>query len=342
MRNPRQCALLVILALALAVSQVSSGNADEHRVVVGMATTSVNVTTWWHGENALDLTNRVGPTDTDVYHQSHFQSGNGGWLRAVARNYSISTTCHGRYVDLYDPGNNYLGTLNYVHVLSSLPENYTWIIPASGWDIVYLGTVIDPEPSDCAWHGAHLHQGGVGTNVQYGANLQSYVASQGQPDIISPTGDYTNRWIDKVTLIDSDGDGCTDSQEAAMGFNPHNYWDFYDVPTAAMPDPAPNGIKDRVVSVLDAMAVVRYSNLNSTTPPGGYPTGVCGDNPSFFGMDYDCDKNGDGRADGLDYDRYAGPLPNPPWDTGPPDGHINILDVWWVAKQMSLNLDCRH
>jgi hypothetical protein len=310
------CAVLVA---ALALSSVSSTNADEHRVIVGMATTSVDVTTWWHGENALDLRNRVGPTVTNVYHQSHFQSGNGGWLRAVARDYAISVTCHGRYVDLYDPGNNYLGTLNYVHVVSSLPENYTWIIPASGWDIEYIGTVIEQEDtSNCPWTGAHLHQGGVGTNVAKDAGLQSYVASQGQPNIIDPTGDYTNRWLHKVTLIDSDGDGCSDQEELgsnpALGGqrDPHNPYDFASVPPSGLGPPLWVGIEDKAVNVFDVASVIKFVGA------------AAGGGPSGKGFYYDNDLNNNGRPDGDEFEAQNGSA----------NGAINVFDVQAVIAQV--------
>jgi len=41
--------------------------------------------------------------------------------------------------------------------------------------------------------------------------------------------------------------------------------------------------------------------------------------------------------DGRDYDCSPGPLPNPPYDAGPPDGTVNLGDVV-VLKQVGL--DC--
>jgi hypothetical protein len=127
-----------------------------------------------------------------------------------------------------------------------------------------------------------------------------------------------------------------------MGFNPNAWYDFYDVPVPARPDLAPNGIRNRVVDVRDALAVLWYAFTDST--------GTCGDNPNGKGMDYDCDKgmdtNGDivvdippdGVPDGRSLDRSPGPAPNPPWDAGPPNGVIDMGDV--LAALAQFGLDC--
>ena len=225
-----------VALLGLFMAGTGGVDADEHRVIVGMSTTAANVhTRWWHGENALDLTNRNGATGGAlVYYQSHIFSGNGA-LTAKARNYQITTTCDGRYVDLYDAGGTLLGTLNYVHIASTLPQNYTWTIPGSGWTIEFLGTVLSSEDAECSWTGIHLHQGGVGWKTPYNSGLSAHVAGEGHTDYIDPTGNYTDHWLHKATTVDSDGDGCSDQQEQGSNHasggsrDPHNYWDFYDV-----------------------------------------------------------------------------------------------------------------
>ena len=55
------------------------------------------------------------------------------------------------------------------------------------------------------------------------------------------------------------------------------------------------------------------------------------------GVDYDSDKNGDTVKDGRDYDRSSSPLPNPPWDAGPPNGAVNMPDVLLALAQINLN-----
>jgi hypothetical protein len=130
--------------------------------------------------------------------------------------------------------------------------------------------------------------------------------------------------------LDSDGDGCADAQELALGLNPTAWHDFYDVPVPAYPDPTPNGPRNGAISLGDVGAVLFYT--------GASPTGVCGDNPNGMGVDYDCDKDGDTIADGVDYDRSPSPPPNPPWDAGPPNSAISLADVGAVLAQSGL--DC--
>ena len=116
-----------------------------------------------------------------------------------------------------------------------------------------------------------------------------------------------------------------------MGFNAGAWYDFFDVPVPARADPLPNGARDWAISLGDAGAVMLYV--------GTSPSGVCGDNANGNGVDYDCDKDGSGTADGLDYDRNSSPLANPPWDAGPPDGAVNVADVGAVLAQAGLSCD---
>ena len=127
-----------------------------------------------------------------------------------------------------------------------------------------------------------------------------------------------------------------------MGFNPNAWYDLYDVPAPVVPDSAPNGIRNKVVDIGDAVAVLFYAFTEST--------GVCGDNPNGNGVDYDCDKgmdiNGDtvadippdGVPDGRGYDRTDSPAPNPPADAGPPNGVIDMGDA--LAALAQFGLDC--
>ena len=111
-----------------------------------------------------------------------------------------------------------------------------------------------------------------------------------------------------------------------MGFNPSAWYDFYDVPVPANRDPAPNGPRNRAVSLADVLAVLWYARAADDGVPNGN------------GVDYDSDKNGDTIEDGRDYDRSPGMPPNPPWDAGPPDGAVTIRDVLGVMGQVGL--DC--
>jgi hypothetical protein len=128
---------------------------------------------------------------------------------------------------------------------------------------------------------------------------------------------------------DDDADGCTPAQEISIGLDPTAWYDFFDVPVPARPDPLPNGLWDRVVNLGDVGAVLLYAGASST--------GSCGDNPSGTGVDYDCDKDADTIVDGLDYDRSAGGAPDPPWEAGPPDQAVNLVDVGAVLAQAGLS-----
>jgi hypothetical protein len=141
---------------------------------------------------------------------------------------------------------------------------------------------------------------------------------------------------------DTDGDGCKDNMETPArpndllppllpaetgAYDPQAWYDFYDVPVPAYPDPAPNGTRNQAVNVQDVVGVLKYAGTQNDGPPNGY------------GVDYDSDKNGDTVEDGRDYDRSPGPLPSPPWDAGAPDGAVNVQDV--VALLRQVGLDCR-
>ncbi len=152
-----------------------------------------------------------------------------------------------------------------------------------------------------------------------------------------------------VGAADSDGDGCVDALEDYYGLDSGAWYDFYDVPVAAVADPDPNGKWNKVVDIGDVLAVLFYAFADPTPD-------VCGDNSNANGVDYDCDKgvdnNGDtvadiapdGVADGLDYDRSAG-LPDPDGSgplvdpAGEPNGNIDISDVLAVLAQ-SFIVDC--
>jgi uncharacterized repeat protein (TIGR01451 family) len=147
---------------------------------------------------------------------------------------------------------------------------------------------------------------------------------------------------------DFDDDGCTDAEEQAGApapkpgstgaYNPAAWYDFYDVPVPAKSDAlGANGTKNRAVNLQDVVAVLKYVG-----------TSVNGA-PNSNGVDYDTikgvDLNGDSTNDipsphqikeGEKYDRSPGPLPNPPYDAGPPDGVVNLQDVVVVLKQVGL------
>jgi hypothetical protein len=121
-----------------------------------------------------------------------------------------------------------------------------------------------------------------------------------------------------------------------MGFNAHNYWDFYDVPVPANRDPTPNGPRNRAVNMADVLAVLFY--VGAYNGDGGAPNG----NGVSYDSYKDADWNGDtvvnsGDKVGLRYDRSAGAPPNPPWDAGPPSGAVAMNDVLAVMAQVGLS-----
>jgi hypothetical protein len=264
---------------------------DEHRVIAGLGVTDVEAVYWgapyngyWHGwsdygEAALDLRRPGDPwtngtIGTPVYVITWAWSG-GGVLHFETRDYSISTACTGRYVDLKDSGNNTLGALSYVHLDSMQPEHDTWTSLASGWTIRYVGTVAGSQPG-CSWEAPHLHEGmtTASTNVWYNTAVPD---SQGRINPTNPAPPSYN-WMFKVTLIDSDGDGVPDTSDNCPSvYNPGQ------------------------------------ENFDADGPPGGNGpgigngTGIAGNdatvpNGDGWGDACDTDDDNDGLADGSDSD----------------------------------------
>jgi len=317
---------------------------DEHRVISGLAITRVMVTSWWdHGssyaEAALDLQHPDGYLATggiDVYVMTWPWSGS-GWMSFATQEYRHDPSyCDGRYVVLKDPGGNVLGRLTYVHLAQQAGVGETWYSNAGTWTIRYIGKVATSQHSLCVTpYYAHLHQGQTvaSQRITYNTGLPHPYG------IIDPTNDPANKWMHRVILIDSDGDGCSDSEEGAMGFNPHNYWDVYDVPVPAYPDPTPNGPKNTAVAMDDVLAVLFY--VGTYEGDGG--------SPNANGVAYDSDKGVDTDADtvvdippdripdGQDYDRSPSATPNPPWDAGSPDDAVAMDDVLAVLAQTGLS-----
>jgi hypothetical protein len=335
------------------ISQATSSEFadDQHRVVAGLALTTVRVTSWWdhgsaYGEAALDLQHPDGEDYTknvNVYVITWPWSGSGRMFFTTDEYQHIpyGSYCTGRYVNLTDAGGNPLGRLTYVHVANEAGIGDAWYTNTGTWTIRYIGQVATTQLADCVspYH-PHLHQG---QNVPSDQTTYNTALPQ-PPGIINPTNDPANNWMLRVTLIDSDGDGCSDSAEAAGApdsqpgstgaYDPHNYWDFYDVPIPAKDDPTPNGPRDRAVNMMDVTGVLKYVGAEVNGPSNGR-------------VDYDSLKDGDWNGDtvvnsddkvGRRYDRSPSPSPSPPYDAGPPDGYVNMQDVTVLVKQVGL--DC--
>lgn len=145
-----------------------------------------------------------------------------------------------------------------------------------------------------------------------------------------------------LSAADSDGDGCSEYQEAAgtsppfpgstctspeSCYSDSNLHDFYDVPVPALPDPEPNGSRDQAIAMDDVLAVLFY--VGTYDGDGG--------TPNANGVAYDVDKDADTVKVGRDYDRSPSAQPNPPWEVGLPDGGVSMDDVLAVLAQVGLN-----
>ena len=124
--------------------------------------------------------------------------------------------------------------------------------------------------------------------------------------------------------VDSDSDGCSDIKELLLvpPTDPHNAWDFYNVPVPALFAAANPLIvfPDHVVGAADAQAVFGYYKKSAKT---GSP-------------EYEQDLNGNGIKDGLEYDRsFAGPA-----KSGPPDGVIRASDAQLAFAQFKKTYRC--
>jgi hypothetical protein len=189
-----------------------------------------------------------------------------------------------------------------------------------------------------------IYHGSATTN-DVATGTWSYLGSVVGPNITATITDASGNTSEFSAPVpysppDTDGDGCTDAQELAMGFNPNAWYDFYDVPQPSRADPAPNGPRNQAVTLKDVLAVLMY--VGTYAGDGGVPNanGVAYD--SDKGTDTDGDTVAevppDGVPDGQDYDRTPGVAPNPPWEAGPPNGAINLKDV--LAALAQVGLDC--
>ncbi len=134
-----------------------------------------------------------------------------------------------------------------------------------------------------------------------------------------------------TVLADTDGDGCSDAKELGGNWrlggqrDPNNPWDFGDVPVPNLSASSPNSPKNRAVTLGDVLAALYYVG----TVDGGQPNAV--------GMRYNSDFNGNGIADGREYDRTPSPFPGQPWRSGPPNGSVTLQDVSVLLAQVSTN-----
>jgi hypothetical protein len=171
----------------------------------------------------------------------------------------------------------------------------------------------------------------------------SNTANPGQEDSDQDAlGDACDSCVDDQ---DCDDDGCADGEEvpgpgaaapkpgSTGAYDPLAWYDFYDVPVPAVPDPEANGSKNRGINIADVLAVLFYVGAYEGGPPN--PSGVAYDSVKGS-CDWDADTTPD--EEGFCYDRSPGVEPNPPWEVGPPSGAVNMSDVLAVLAQAGL--DC--
>jgi hypothetical protein len=115
--------------------------------------------------------------------------------------------------------------------------------------------------------------------------------------------------------LDDDNDGCTDAQELGptpgLGGmrNPHNFWDFYDVPAGASLS------RDGAVASADLFALI--GRFNSSGDPGEDP--LSPPPPSGYHAAFDR-----GGVDG-----------SQPWDLTAANGSISGTDIFLVLAQLN-------
>jgi hypothetical protein len=130
--------------------------------------------------------------------------------------------------------------------------------------------------------------------------------------------------------LDTDDDGCADGREVrtqtftpSMGGDrdPVSPWDFYDVPVPALTVANTSGVRNKAVTLSDALAVVFYAGAFDNA------------GPNVNGVDYDTDLNSNGVEDGREYDRTPSSTPGKPWKSNGPNGAVQLADALVAVNQ---------
>jgi hypothetical protein len=127
------------------------------------------------------------------------------------------------------------------------------------------------------------------------------------------------------------GDGCDDKEETGpnrtMGGdrNPLDPWDFYDVVVPAVTSGDTSGIRNKVIGLTDAAAVLYYVGTINGGPPNGN------------GVDYDTDLNGDGTLEGREYDRLPALNQAKKWQSRLGNGSVSLQDVAVILSSVGDN-----
>jgi hypothetical protein len=124
-----------------------------------------------------------------------------------------------------------------------------------------------------------------------------------------PSADTDGDGIPNSIDPDDDNDGCTDVQELAMGSNPHNFWDFYDVWTRS--SPTSPWVRDKQISLVGDLRAVAQ-RFGSVSTAGASPQAAL--RPPLSETGYHAA-----------FDRSPG--------MGPPDGTISLVDLFLMMSQ---------
>ena len=291
-------AAVVIGALAAVASRVLADNTDPRGATIFLTNGLAGSRYAWSENtgwlNARASTETYGPggsglqvTDTDVL--GYLWGENIGWVNMSCLN---DATCGGNNWGVKNDGTGKLSGYAWA-------ENAGWInfscTTNSTCGNVNYGITIDPATGQ--FHGKAWAEnlGWVSFNCADDAscgNVQ-YAVQTGWPD--------------------SDGDGCKDSDENGSTYvkggqrDMWSPWDFYDVPAPALLTGYTGQKRDGGIGVTtDVLALLKYT---------GYLSGT---------TQYDQDLNGNGIADGLEYDRSLSTVAGQAWRSGPPDGGIGV------------------
>ncbi len=134
--------------------------------------------------------------------------------------------------------------------------------------------------------------------------------------------------------LDSDGDGCPDVRELGADWHtggqrdPHDPWDFYDVPTPVLLPNSQGGTRSHAVTLADVIAVLAYVGTTESSPNTANSSGAM----------YGSDLNNNGVPDGQEYDRAASADSSQPWRSGPPRGFVNIGSA--IVGLAQVGTDC--
>ena len=137
-----------------------------------------------------------------------------------------------------------------------------------------------------------------------------------------PDGDTDGDTIPNSLDDDDDGDGCTDVQELGLSAtqggrrNPHNFWDFFDVPTGLSFE------RDKAITAGDIGAIVARFGTSREPPPTkaeafAEALATPADMTSYHAA----------------YDRAGSDPQGDVWDLLPPDGSITAGDIGAVVAQ---------